>query len=87
MKLLMCASCYDVVKFGKKDWRACECGKSEARYLEDGWHGEIRGNAISIGLNNRDLDMHLLSSSGHGGDVKAWIFDRWYHRIRVVHDG
>ena len=55
MKLLLCRSCGDMLKFGTDDWRFCCCGKSSARYI-DAAFGELRGDdAVAIGVDNADL--------------------------------
>lgn len=52
MKLLLCRQCSDIVKLGYEP-RACRCGASEGRYLEDGLHAEIRGEfAMCLGFAN-----------------------------------
>lgn len=74
MKLLLCKSCGDVVKFGIRDWRPCVCGNSAARYLSDGLHSEIKGeNAVAIGLDNRDVTLAC-----HGGTkiIECWMFSK-----------
>jgi hypothetical protein len=55
MKLLLCKSCHDVVKFGD-DWRKCKCGKCAGRYLSDGVRAEFYGTgAVVLGLDNTSL--------------------------------
>lgn len=55
MKMLLCLQCQDCVKLPVLDWRYCQCRKSAGRYLEDGWHSEIWGNAIMLGLDSNTL--------------------------------
>lgn len=35
MKLIICHSCQDVFKFGRKIFKSCRCGKVKARYIND----------------------------------------------------
>jgi hypothetical protein len=54
MKLIFCPSCEDVVRLiGAK--RECLCGSSGGRYLEDGLHAEVWGNAVPLGFANRSF--------------------------------
>lgn len=59
MKLLHCHACGDVVRvYG--EWRACHCGKSSARYVDDAI-AVIRGPARVLGIDTGAL---MRESSG-----------------------
>jgi hypothetical protein len=85
MKLLLCASCSDVVKFGPPmQWRHCVCGRSSARYLEDGHAAEIAGeDAHALGLDNHSVvrAVHAQRAGRKPPRLDGWLFERDYYRI------
>lgn len=54
MKLLLCLSCGDVLQM-RHEPRACVCGASSGRYLEDGVTVEQTEGSVSLALHNLDL--------------------------------
>lgn len=54
MKLLLCRSCEDIVRV-LSDWRACRCGSSRARYV-DNTNAQYTGeHAAMIGVQNGSI--------------------------------
>lgn len=53
MKLLMCTSCFDVVRV-RPEPRTCICGATTARYI-DNENVEQTAGSVSIALHNHDL--------------------------------
>lgn len=80
MKLILCPSCGDVVKLRVVKWRSCDCGESHGRYLKDGYHAEIAGKAIAIGIINNSL-LKALSTKDN---FIAFVFKPDYHHIRKL---
>ena len=68
MKLLLCLSCGDVVQM-RPEPRACACGKSSGRYLDDRATVEQTEGSISIALHNHDLRAAL---DAYAGSPDAW---------------
>ena len=54
MKLLLCLSCGDVVQM-RPEPRACLCGASSGRYLDDGATVAQTAGSVSLALHNHDL--------------------------------
>ena len=52
MKLIFCPHCHDVRRLFPGSITTCRCGKSSGRYLADGLHAEIAGDAIPLGILN-----------------------------------
>lgn len=55
MKLMLCRFCADVVALRPEVERACLCGRSRGRYLDDRSTAVQTEGTISIALNNHDL--------------------------------
>lgn len=86
MKLMLCAKCDDARKFGTwPDWAECKCGRSRARYLEDGHHAQMIGeHAVAIGVSNSSLlsaIARLADPQDTWLDIRAWVFASDYRRI------
>lgn len=58
MKLLLCLSCWDVIQM-RPERRACACGASSGRYLEDRSTVEQTEGSVSLALHNHDLRVAL----------------------------
>lgn len=54
MKLLFCKQCQDIVAL-RRVHRACECGESGGKYLDDGLHAVVDGPCHLIGFANSTL--------------------------------
>ncbi len=67
MKLLLCLSCGDVVRM-RPEARACWCGASSGRYLDDEIVEQTDG-ALSIALHNHDLRAAI---DAFGASPDAW---------------
>lgn len=52
MKLIFCPHCHDVRKLHTDCIVSCKCGKSSGRYLDDGLHAVLGGDAIPLGIDN-----------------------------------
>lgn len=63
MKLLVCKSCYDVVKLPMGAFRPCACGRSKAMYRADGVGALYAGPAIIVGVSNGEFEAMLRSAS------------------------
>jgi hypothetical protein len=84
MKLLYCTECHDIFKLGY-NLRACKCGESQGRYLEDGLHAEIKGEfAMCLGFANstfvKALERHAETPEGqppsrNRGPGYGWQFE------------
>lgn len=57
MKLLLCPTCWDVVRV-RPEPRSCHCGATSARYI-DNENVEQTEGSISIALHNHDLKTAL----------------------------
>jgi len=53
MKLLHCKDCDDIVRI-YSEWRACKCGKSKARYIND-THAQLTGPCRALGIDTGEL--------------------------------
>lgn len=89
MKLILCTECQDVVKMSVVNWRTCMCGKSAGRYLEDEDSAEIYGSAIAIGMLNSSIvsaihNRFYYRIAPELANIKAFVFDSDYHKIKVV---
>ncbi len=88
MKLLLCRFCQDVVKLRTEKFRSCECGRSQGRYLSDGWHAEITGsNAVAICFLNNELSAAVQSqpaSGGRGVEFTAFVAARDHASIKIL---
>lgn len=51
MKLIFCPKCGDVLSL-RYSFRSCTCSASGGKYLSDGYHAVIEGDAIPLGFNN-----------------------------------
>ena len=51
MKLLFCFKCNDIVSLLREP-RACRCGGTSGRYLEDDIHAEFTGDGCLLGISN-----------------------------------
>lgn len=62
MKLLNCLDCHDIVLLRGGSCRACVCGKSSGRYLEDGRKVEVSGPCRVLGIDNREYTLSLSAT-------------------------
>ena len=83
-KLLLCPQCSDVLKL-IDDPRTCACGRSGGRYLEDGLHAEVWGEAVPLGFSNLSLVRALRRrpEAGHGATFEAFVIPRRCSTVRV----
>lgn len=65
MKLIMCKSCFDIVKC-LKTGRTCQCGRSGGQYADDGLNATYWGDAIPLGFANSSLVDALESQPANG---------------------
>jgi hypothetical protein len=94
MKLLLCLSCHDVVKFGQPmRWRSCHCGASSARYLSDGVSAQFSGeHARALGVDNTSVAQALksLDRSPKRDDyhtyprLDVWLFPEGHYRVQRI---
>lgn len=84
MKLLFCWNCNDLFKLHRAS-RACKCGSSIARYLEDGDHVEVIGDCCDlVGIDNRvfwKLSHDQRLRPNEEKPFTAWMYGRDYHKI------
>ena len=77
MKLLMCGRCQDVFKL-QLELRACACGRTRGRYLDD-LNAEYAGDAaLPIGFDNPSLvyAVHHRPTTGDGLEFTAFVVPR-----------
>lgn len=74
MKLLLCKSCQDVVKFQSTD-RVCQCGLSGGRYLDDDVTVEYYGeHAVVLGIDNHTLRAAIVDETIEVSRmITAWV--------------
>jgi hypothetical protein len=82
MKLIFCPLCEDVRKLHKEETK-CRCGKSSGKYLEDGLHAVIAGEAIPLGFSNPSFAEVLRNRprEGMGQDFVAFVMPKYAKRI------
>jgi hypothetical protein len=73
MKLLLCPICQDVRKLSSTGVY-CDCGASWGRYLSDGLHAEISGEAIPLGFANSTLVSAVIDRPKHGDGSRFTAF-------------
>ena len=77
MKLMMCLECGDVVRLSPK-LRACQCGASQGRYVDNA-NTVQTPRSLSLGLHNHDLrdavSAFFENQTAFGPQVwiRAWI--------------
>lgn len=62
MKLLVCRDCYDIVRLPLHVFRACGCGRSKGKYLEDGREAVYSGPAFVVGIDNNEFEAMMRSA-------------------------
>lgn len=85
MKLMLCKSCYDVVRL-KITPRKCSCGKCEGYYLNDGLNAIMTGPFVPIGIDNNSLVSSIENQpdSGMGKKINAFIIPKC---VPTINDG
>lgn len=85
MKLLLCPVCHDVRKL-LSEKTLCVCGSSWGRYLTDGLHAEIGGQAIPLGFTNSSLVNAVRNrpKQGMGADFTAFVIPNECDTIRII---
>lgn len=88
MKLLYCPRCKDIFRLFPGPFRACICGQSSGRYMDDGIVGEIQGEGVPLGFANGSFAEALRNRphTGHGERFTAFVIPRSVPRIRKVRD-
>ena len=87
MKLILCLKCCDIRRFGNQEWATCQCGKSAGKYLDDGWHSEVKGPCLAIGMRNDDLIpilKHPERAKREGPNLKAFVINEYAHTVKWV---
>ena len=86
MKLLFCKECQDLFKLSR-DQKACDCGESSGRYLEDGLHAEVSGPCLLLGMDNNSL-LRALRYRRAGGidsmDLDAFLIAEDSDRFKRI---
>ena len=82
MKLLACMKCNAIFNL-EQDWKACPCGETGGRYLEDSLHAEYFGNALPLAFANRPFLIAIAAAQvaqtakaplhPEGPDFEAWV--------------
>lgn len=92
MKLIFCTACRDIVAL-KLTRRTCRCGQSGGLYLADGWHAEISGPCLAVGIDNQDFCRAVGEQLAFGDleegrdgeplgrDFQAWIMPEGAPRV------
>ena len=87
VKLLFCRSCQDVIRLPASGARrACECGKTWGRYLDDVKAEYGGAEAIPIGFDNKSLYTALMHqpAAGRGMVFEAFVIPKKCPTMRVV---
>ena len=95
MKLLMCTECNDIFNLKYKT-KACTCGKTEGRYVDD-LNATYSGPAIPIGFANasfleasrRQTFMNILEQDSKdsrkpGAEFVAFIIPEWATSLEKI---
>lgn len=85
MKLLLCVSCWDMIKMEVHEIRECKCGKIAGKYLKDKRHAVYSGDcAMPIGIANEDLKSHMKHwESEVGKGIRAWVIWTSWDQIHI----
>jgi hypothetical protein len=81
MKLLFCPYCRDIIAL-KYELRKCQCGKSSGKYLEDGDCVVVSKDALTLGIENKDLLYCLITRPKDKTDIDCWVHGEAYHKIK-----
>lgn len=87
MKLLYCLECHDVVRLHRKT-RACECGLTGGRYVDDS-QAEVFGDGVPFALQNTDFHAALTRRTDDwpGTWFRGFVIPRNADNITKVDDG
>lgn len=89
MKLMLCPDCTNLVPLSRRRMRKCRCGRVRGKYLKDGWHAEVYGDPIMIGMDTNELHevarnrgLHEReNSAAPPSHLAAWVMPRDTPRV------
>jgi len=84
MKLLFCPRCGDVKKLKVNRKRWCSCRSSWGAYGQCGERAFVGGDAIIIGLHNRDVAEGVNRGRAERTTLRAWMFEKDHPRVTQV---
>jgi hypothetical protein len=70
MKLLYCQYCNDVVQLDYQK-KACQCGRAEGKYMDDGINAQVKFGCRVLCINNLDL-ADAIKNIEHNF-IRCWI--------------
>lgn len=85
MKLIFCPDCGDIRALYTVEIKIeCGCGKSSGIVSQDGLHATISGNAVPLGIHNREFMQALRQrpASGMGKEFLAFVIPKQCHTVK-----